>query len=275
MNGPAAPPGDPVHVSCWKEFCEQHAVTTAKDLARKYLLFVDENPQHEGLAAENFSLQFADLFQQYFRNEVKETAVMSQFRSLPFCRVRDYRETNRRQDSHGSPGSIVAKAEVELFDQTDRVPDACPHGLPKSWSSEELTETASPLAVRRHFSLDRLRQSWRSFFRRKPSESGPSEGEVPGSVLKPTLAQKILPRALLRDNAWELQKEGNLKYWMVTEATMDNGTRWQRCRLVLRKTGTSDSEDFVLELFDPPKVSEANDSGLSHIWGGGVVVVLE
>uniref|UniRef100_K7F2U4 SH2B adaptor protein 3 n=1 Tax=Pelodiscus sinensis TaxID=13735 RepID=K7F2U4_PELSI len=37
---------------------------------------------------------------------------------------------------------------------------------------------------------------------------------------------------------------------------MDSGTRWQRCRLVLRKAGTSDSDEYILELFDPPKCSK-------------------
>lgn len=247
MNGHMVPPGEPPPPGGWHEFCERHAISTAKELACKYLLFIRENPQREVLAAENFSLQFADLFQQYFRHEVKETSAMSpQFRVLPFSRVRDYRETGCRHPD-GSSGTGLPKAEVELANQADRVIEACPSGLPKP---EELTGTSS--AVRRHFSLDRLRRSLRNFFRRRPSEPGPVEGEMLESVLKPGLAWKILPWALSRDQALEARKEGHLKYWLVTEATMDCGV-WQRCRLVLRKVGTGED---VLELFDPPKVSE-------------------
>ncbi|XP_054852550.1 SH2B adapter protein 3 isoform X2 [Eublepharis macularius] len=249
MNGHTVPPGDPPQPAGWTEFCEQHAITTAKELAWKYLLFINENPQHEVLAAENFSLQFASLFQQYFRHEVKETSTMNQFRILPFSRVRDYRETGRRH-TDGSSGTGVTKAEVELTDQLDRMTEACPCGLPKS---EELTGTSSP--VRRHFSLDRLRRSLRNFFRRKPPEPVPVEGDALDSILKPGLAWKI-PWALSRDQALEVRKEGILKYWMVTEATMDCGMRWQRCRLVLRKAGSSGNEEDVLELFDPPKSSK-------------------
>ncbi|XP_061458749.1 SH2B adapter protein 3 isoform X2 [Rhineura floridana] len=256
MNGHTVPPGDPAHVPiCWNEFCEQHAITTAKELARKYLLFVSENPQHEVLAAESFSHQFAHLFQQYFRNEVKDSFAMNQFRILSFSRVQDYRETGRKH-ADSSVGTVVTKVEVELADQANRgLEGAHSRGLPKSWSSEELTGSAAALAARRPFSLDRLRRSWRSFFRRRSSEPSPGEGEILDSVSKSGLARKMFPWALSQDPSAQIRKEGNLKYWMLTEATMDSGARWQRCRLVLRRVGTSDNEDYLLELYDPPKSS--------------------
>uniref|UniRef100_A0A8D2J029 SH2B adaptor protein 3 n=1 Tax=Varanus komodoensis TaxID=61221 RepID=A0A8D2J029_VARKO len=213
MNGPTLPPGDPAHPSGWNEFCEQHAISTAKELARKYLLFISEHPQREALAVESVSLQFADLFQQYF------------------C------------------------SEVELAEQADRGPEACRWAQPKSWSSEELVSTASPLAVRRRFSLDQLRRRWHSLFRRRASEPALGEGEASDSVLKSGLARKIFPLALAREPASQVRKEGYLKYWMVTEAAVDSGTCWQRCRLVLQKVDSSDHAEYLLALFDPPKSS--------------------
>ncbi|XP_042297258.1 SH2B adapter protein 3 isoform X2 [Sceloporus undulatus] len=254
MNGHTVPPGDPIYAGGWNEFCEQHAISTARELAQKYLLFVNENPQHEVLAADNFSLQFADLFQQYFCNEVKDNFAMNQYRILPFSRVRDYRETGQKH-SDNFLGTVGNKTEVELAEQSDWRPEAHPPGLPKAWSSEELTGTASSVAVRRHFSLDRLRRSWRNFFCRRSSEPFPGNGEVPDSVLKSGLARKIFPWALSRHLSSQVRKEGNLKYWMVTEATVDSGTCWKKCRLVLQKEGPSDSENYVLALFDPPKSS--------------------
>ncbi|XP_063171553.1 SH2B adapter protein 3 [Candoia aspera] len=248
MSGHAVPSGDPLHPSGWNEFCEQYAITTARELARKYLHFVGENPQSDVLAAENFSGRFADLFQQYFRSEVKDNFAANPFRVLPFSRVRDYRETGQR-DAEGSSGTAGTKVEVEL---SDRGPEARPCGLPKSWSSEELTGPASSLAVRRHFSLDRLRRSWRSLFRRGSSEPGPGEGEMTDLVLKSGLARKIFPWTVSRDLSSQVQKEGNLKYMMVTE---DSGTHWQKCRLVLYKEGPSDCRNYALALFDPPKSS--------------------
>ncbi|XP_026546435.1 SH2B adapter protein 3-like, partial [Notechis scutatus] len=249
MNGHTVPSGDSGHPGGWNEFCKQHAIATARELAREYLHFVSENPQHEVLAVENFSLQFADLFQQYFRHEVKDTYGTEQFRILPFSRVRDYRETGQKH-AEGSPVTVGTKAEVELLDQVNRVSEVRSGGLPKSWSSEELAAPASPLAVRRPFSLDRLRRSWRSLFRRRSSEPGPGEGEMADLVLRSGLARKIFPWAISRDCALQIQKEGILKYMMVTE---DSGTRWQKCRLVLYKEGPPDRQNYTLALLDPPK----------------------
>ncbi|XP_015443393.1 SH2B adapter protein 3 [Pteropus alecto] len=77
MNGPALQPpsasSTPSAASSatpsprgWSEFCELHAVATARELARQYWLFVREHPQHAPLRAELVSLQFTDLFQLYF-----------------------------------------------------------------------------------------------------------------------------------------------------------------------------------------------------------------
>ncbi|XP_058014132.1 SH2B adapter protein 3 [Ahaetulla prasina] len=251
MNGHAVPSGDSGHPGGWNEFCKQHAIATARELAREYLQFVSENPQHEVLAAENFSLQFADLFQQYFRHEVKDTHGTEQFHILPFSRVRDYRETGQKHAA-GSSVTVGTKVEVDLSDQINRASEVRSGGLPKSWSSEELAAPASPLAVRRRFSLDRLRRSWRSLFRRRSSEPGPGEGEMADLVWRSSLARKIFPWTISRECSLQVQKEGNLKYMMVTE---DSGTRWQKCRLVLYKEGSPDCQNYALALFDPPKSS--------------------
>ncbi|XP_075754851.1 SH2B adapter protein 3 [Pelodiscus sinensis] len=259
MNGQTIPANTPGPPQGWNEFCELHAITTAKELAKKYLLFATENPHHDLRAAENFSVQFTELFQQYFCHEVKEGFAMNPVRVLPFSRVQDYRETSKRR-SGSSSGTVAAKVEAELtaHSEADRAADTNTRGLHKSWSSEELMGAASPLATRRHFSLTHLRMSWRKLFRRRFSEAIPGEGdgEAPEPAFKPGLTKKMLPWTLSREQAHEVCKEGLLKYGMVDDATMDSGTRWQRCRLVLRKAGTSDSDEYILELFDPPKCSK-------------------
>uniref|UniRef100_A0A8D0BR30 SH2B adaptor protein 3 n=2 Tax=Salvator merianae TaxID=96440 RepID=A0A8D0BR30_SALMN len=252
MNGPTVPPGDSAYPSGWNEFCEQHAIATAKELARKYLHFVHENPQHEVWAAENFSLQFADLFQHYFCHEVKDRPAMNQVHILPVGKVQDYREANRKPGDN-SVGALVTKAEVELAVQPEPRPEACPRSLPKSWSSEELAGTPSSLAARRRFSLERLRRTWRSLFQRRASEPASGEQEA---FSKSGFPRKFFPWTFSQEEASQVWKEGNLKYWMVTEATVDSGTCWQRGRLVLRRAAPSDGESCVLELFDPPKCSK-------------------
>lgn len=86
MNGPALQPSS-ASSACsassaaaaaspsprgWSEFCELHAVATARELARQYWLFAREHPHHAPLRAELVSLQFTDLFQRYFCREVRE-----------------------------------------------------------------------------------------------------------------------------------------------------------------------------------------------------------
>ena len=254
MNGHALPAGTPAHPRGWHEFCELHAISTAKELARHYLRFATEHPHHDLLAAENFSVQFTDLFQQYFCHEVKEGFAMNQLRILPAGPARDYRETHRRH-TDASLGTVAAKAEVEPGarpEQPSRAPEAAPTGLRKSWSSEELAGPA-----RRPFSLSQLRRSWRSLFRRRSSDTLPGDGDgeaVAEAALKPGLGKRILPWGLSREQPPEVRKEGLLKYGLLDETSLDSGTRWQRCRLVLRRAGTPDGEEYVLELFDPPKV---------------------
>ncbi|NXO56485.1 SH2B3 protein, partial [Aramus guarauna] len=257
MNGHALPAGTPAHPRGWHEFCELHAISTAKELARHYLRFATEHPHHDLLAAENFSVQFTDLFQQYFCHEVKEGFAMNQLRILPAGPARDYRETHRRH-TDASLGTVAAKAEVEPGarpEQPVRAPEATPTGLRKSWSSEELAGPA-----RRPFSLSQLRRSWRSLFRRRSSDALPGDGdgeaaaEAAAAALKPGLGKRILPWGLSREQPPDVRKEGILKYGLLDETSLDSGTRWQRCRLVLRRAGTSDGEEYVLELFDPPKV---------------------
>ncbi|XP_074153474.1 SH2B adapter protein 3 isoform X1 [Sminthopsis crassicaudata] len=262
MNGPALQPSPSSNPRGWSEFCELHAVATAKELAKQYWLFASEHPHHDLLGADHFSLQFTDLFQQYFRHEVREGWAMHQLRLRPFTsRVRDYRETGRRHtDGSAAPPKTEAPA-----DAGERAPEVTAQPLPKARSSEELTGGASPLASPRsiaHYSFHHLRRSLRHIFRRRPSETltsgeGTAEGETGDPPSKQGLAKKILPWSLSREPAPEARKEGVLKYGLVDEATMDSGALRQRGRLVLRKAASPEGgEDYVLELFDPPKGSK-------------------
>ncbi|XP_072243771.1 SH2B adapter protein 3 [Leuresthes tenuis] len=63
----------------WREFCELHAIATARQLAGHYQSFARERPQHDVVAPEAFSKQFSDLFRQHFCCEVdKDGAPLSQ-----------------------------------------------------------------------------------------------------------------------------------------------------------------------------------------------------
>ncbi|KAM4808249.1 SH2B adapter protein 3 [Rhinophrynus dorsalis] len=266
MNGDTIQPEGSSVPQGWNEFCKLHAISTARELAKQYWLFVNQNPHHDILAAENFSLQFTDLFQQYFRNEVREGWGMDQYRFFPFSRVKDYRDTSRRPSDEPS-STVAAKVEVDLIGHSEQTEQtACDNSVqhvPKTWSSEELRSNLSPPPARPfiRFSFNQFRRSLRNIFRRKSTDSSPSETKEADSAVAdvPTwqsFQKRILPWTITREQVVEIRKEGQLNYSMVDEACMDSGTSWQRCRLVLRKTGTLESEDYLLELFDPPKCSK-------------------
>ncbi|KAK6483429.1 SH2B adapter protein 3-like isoform X1 [Huso huso] len=183
----------------WKEFCELHAIATARELAKQYRLFVNEYPQQDALAAENFSLQFIDLFQQYFRNEMGEggLAMTGRYRIVPFTGAQDYREAGRRfsdgpqllmavvtpkpdqpavprdqdkRESRASSSTDTNHPTLLLTKSSEEVSDAAFSGPDRALSS------ASADANTTHFSITSLRRSMRGIFRRKTTESLISTG---------------------------------------------------------------------------------------------------
>ncbi|XP_073420303.1 SH2B adapter protein 3 isoform X1 [Dendrobates tinctorius] len=261
MNGDTIQPESSSVPQGWNEFCELHAISTARELAKQYWLFANQNPHHDILAAENFSLQFTDLFQQYFRNEVRESWGMDQYRFFPFNRVKDYRETGGRT-SEEPPSTVAAKVEVDLtarHEHTEQTPnDSTVQQVPKAWSSEELQSNISPPPPRQfiRFSFSDIRRSIRNIFRRKSADSSEARDIDTDLAQSPTWHKRILQWTLKREPVFEIRKEGHLNYSMVDETSMDSGTLWQRCRLTVRKASSLENEEYLLELFDPPKCSK-------------------
>ncbi|KAJ8261466.1 hypothetical protein COCON_G00171890 [Conger conger] len=54
----------------WGEFCELHALATARDLAARYRDFARARGRHDVVPADRFSQHFSGLFQQHFCSEV-------------------------------------------------------------------------------------------------------------------------------------------------------------------------------------------------------------
>lgn len=141
----------------WREFCELHAIATARELAGHYRSFVRERPQHDVLPPETFSKQFTDLFQQHFSCEVNADgsplspnscstatsnasstsppaptlptqAVIGRVRVTPLSGVQDYREAGR---SGGGPAlfSLVSpKVETVVVHREREQPLRCAAG---------------------------------------------------------------------------------------------------------------------------------------------------
>ncbi|XP_043924558.1 SH2B adapter protein 3 [Protopterus annectens] len=261
MNGNTIQPGTSTLPCGWNEFCELHAITTAKEIAKQYWLFAKEHPNHDVLGAEHFSLQFTDYFQHHFKNEVKEGQIMNQYKIVPLTGVQDYRAPAKRHtDSSSSIVSPKTDTVVTTFpNQRSRVSDTNLHSLPKARSSEELACIA-PSRTESPFTLNNIRRSIRGLFKRKSSESLLGEQKeaatdaTESSSWSQKIFKKILPPNPAKDELYEVCKEGLLKYLMADVASSDMGTRWQRCKLrVVRKLGQLESEGFVIELYDPPK----------------------
>ncbi|XP_074493522.1 SH2B adapter protein 3 [Sebastes fasciatus] len=153
--GVAAPPRG------WREFCELHAIATARQLAGHYRSFARERPQHDVLPPETFSKQFTDLFQQHFCCEVDKDGtplsqntcstatgsssfttlvapplasqgVIGRLRITSLSAVQDYREAGRPSGG-AAPFTVVSpKLEPVLVSREPEQPLRCAAGNPSS-----------------------------------------------------------------------------------------------------------------------------------------------
>ncbi|XP_021476530.1 SH2B adapter protein 3 [Oncorhynchus mykiss] len=169
----------------WREFCELHAIATARELANHYRNFARERPEHDVIPPDSFSKQFSELFQQHFHSEVAEkiptlapSHMMGQLRITSSSGVQDYREA-------GQPG---APALFTVLDQKPKhgvveQPLQCSSANPgvrarapaRSHSQEEVsvserrpvsewytpTSPSCAAADVTHFSVSQIRQSVR------------------------------------------------------------------------------------------------------------------
>lgn len=141
----------------WREFCELHAIATARQLAGHYRSFARERPQHEVLPPETFSKQFSDLFQQHFCCEVNKDgtplrqgtcstatgsassttpvapplqsqAVINRLRITSLSGVQDYREAGRPSGGAALFTVVSPKVEPVVVSREQEQPLRCSAG---------------------------------------------------------------------------------------------------------------------------------------------------
>ncbi|XP_017267932.1 SH2B adapter protein 3 [Kryptolebias marmoratus] len=159
----------------WREFCELHAIATARQLAGHYRSFARERPQHDVVPPEAFSKHFTDLFQQHFCCEVNKDGtplsqstaapisasstsplasplpphiVNSQLRISSSSGAQDYREAGR--PSGGAvPISVAPKVESVVVRREQEQPLRC---AARNSFSESLSISSRSLLINSHSS---------------------------------------------------------------------------------------------------------------------------
>ncbi|KAM9546354.1 SH2B adapter protein 3-like isoform 1-T2 [Salvelinus alpinus] len=180
----------------WREFCELHAIATARELANHYWNFAREWPVHDVVPPDSFSKQFNELFQQHFHSEVAKELPASTPPPLPpppmMGRLRitttsgalDYREAGR-------PGVLAPKTEPVPTSREQGNPIRCSAANPvlrarapiRSRSQEEVSVSEGRPASERytptstsfstaaevtHFSVSQIRKSVCRLFKKRP-----------------------------------------------------------------------------------------------------------
>uniref|UniRef100_A0A671QQJ1 SH2B adapter protein 3-like n=1 Tax=Sinocyclocheilus anshuiensis TaxID=1608454 RepID=A0A671QQJ1_9TELE len=191
----------------WREFCELHASTTARELAQHYRRFVREWPVQDVVPPESFSKQFSALFQHHFSCEVAKDAepalrppppppllpMTGRLRITSFSGVLDYRETMRpgvtplvavltpKPDAAGVPREQEQLLRCSPADTTRRTRHHSQEDehLEQRTGSERYSPPLFSFPSRSdvtNFSIRGFRESVCRFFKNSPQTDEPSGG---------------------------------------------------------------------------------------------------
>ncbi|XP_017547303.1 SH2B adapter protein 2 [Pygocentrus nattereri] len=285
MNGDGAPSSPELSSSCpppdWKEFCELHARASATDFAHKFRRFVSENPCYDSPGADaSFSQHFARHFLDCFAATLSQArepgspGSAPKYSIVPFAGLRScpppygHDLYQRRKD---------AGASSESLDSMDSVGgggaggSSTPHkvsALGQSRSSEDVSlgHHHPKARFKKGFSLrnmslcvmDGVREIWHR--RASPEGDRKANGGEAGGPDRWSQKLRLARSSQSHRGAelLEIQREGALRYMVADDTNCVGTAQWQKCRLLLRKTGgaSEGGEKFLLEFFVPPKSSK-------------------
>ncbi|KAM4575862.1 SH2B adapter protein 3 isoform 1-T2 [Odontesthes bonariensis] len=206
----------------WREFCELHAIATARQLAGHYRSFARECPQHDVVPPEAFSKQFSDLFRQHFYCEVDKDgaplsqntgsaasgsassssplvsplpshAVISRSRIASLSGAQDYREAGRPS---GGPTLLSVASKVEsVVSREQEQPLRCAAG--NSFSGSRSIVSVSPL-IRSHSNEDVSGADHHQVSERYSSDSACSPGHADVTHFSVSQIQQTVRRLLTK-----------------------------------------------------------------------------
>ncbi|XP_028826656.1 SH2B adapter protein 2 isoform X2 [Denticeps clupeoides] len=290
MNGDGGP-GSPDLSSCplpdWKEFCELHARASATDFANKFRRFVSENPCYDSPGADvSFSQHFAQHFLDCFsaaldqaRNPGSPSAAsVSKYSIAPFLgiqgcllpyshslyqRRKDAGASSESLDSMDSGGAVGGATATSSWAQQNSGHKMS--ALGQSRSSEDVSVGRPKARFKKGFSLRNMSlcvvDGMREILHRRSSPEPDARRAPGGEAGAERWSQKLrLPRPSQghRAELLEIQREGALRYMVADDTDCMGAAQWQKCRLLLRKTGarSEGGDGFILEFYVPPKSSK-------------------
>ncbi|XP_078508390.1 SH2B adapter protein 1 isoform X3 [Lissotriton helveticus] len=286
MNG-AIPSERPSQSPSWKEFCEIHAHSAALDFAQRFRTFLTENPQYATPGAETtFSRRFAEHFVEHFETEVSRMYVSdspTRCDIVPFTGAQNCQAVSNKDLSETCSDSSVASP----VDTNTRLESSgLTSGLSSSQSrSSEDVSTSSVSAkpkLKKRFSLRSVSRSVRGSMRgilqwkhsvespteetasesRGNSNSNSSAGKMDSAAEKWTHKfdrLRLIKTPTPKVELYNVRRDGLLNY-VVADDPSSSRSRWQKCRLLLRKAGKLEGGGYLLEFYIPPKATKARVS---------------
>ncbi|XP_072325221.1 SH2B adapter protein 2 isoform X1 [Scyliorhinus torazame] len=284
MNGDSENQDSLQQVPDWKEFCELQARAAATEFAKKFRIFISENPHYECLGIETtFSQHFASHFVECFALEVNKPYLsdspikhnIAPFSDIQNCQLPYSKDAPQRKEKNSdSLESIDNTSNSSRYLKQAQIWDMSNFG--HSWSSEDVSVNVSGRPkFKKGFSLrnmsmcmvDGMKEilQWRSSAEplldaghgRRPDGEDTSGNKLESEV-RDRWSHKLERLRLTRSSSakvelLDIQREGMLSYMVADDTNCVSNMQWQKCRLLLRKAVRLEGERFLLEFYVPPK----------------------